>query len=99
MLMGKPVDAQEAYRIGLVNRVVPQEELMSTAREWAETICQAGPLGVRAAKEAMIRGYNMPFEDGLRLEGSFFTHLMETEDGKEGISAFNEKRKPDYKAK
>ncbi len=99
LLMGKPVDAQEAYRIGLVNKVVPQEELMSTAREWANTICQAGPLGVRAAKEAMIRGYNMPLEDGLRLEGSFFTHLMETEDGKEGISAFNEKRKPDFKAK
>jgi len=99
LLMGKPVDAQEAYRIGLVNKVVPQEALMSTAREWANTICQAGPLGVRAAKEAMIRGYNMPFEDGLRLEGSFFIHLMETDDAKEGISAFNEKRKPDYKAK
>ena len=56
LLMGKQIDAQEAYRIGLVNTVVPPEEVMPKAREWAETICQAGPLAVRAAKEAMIRG-------------------------------------------
>ena len=99
LFTGKPVDAQEAYRIGLVNKVVPREELMKAAKDMAETICQAGPLGVRAAKEAMIRGYNMPLEDGLRLEGSFFTALIDTEDGKEGSAAFNEKRKPNFKAK
>jgi enoyl-CoA hydratase/carnithine racemase len=93
------VDAQEAYRIGLINKVVPREELLDEARKMAETICQAGPLGVRAAKEAMIRGSNMPLEDGLRMEGSFFVRLMETEDGKEGTAAFNEKRKPNFKAK
>jgi len=99
LLMGRPIDAQEAYRIGLVNKVVPQEQVMPTAKEWAETICQAGPLAVRAAKEAMIRGSSMPLEDGLQLESSLFNRIMDTEDYAEGVAAFNEKRKPVYKAK
>ena len=99
LLMGKPIDAQEAYRIGLVNKVVPPEQLMSTAKEWAEVILQTGPLGVRAAKEAMIRGSNMTLEDGLRLEYSLFDYLLGTEDFTEGTTAFVEKRKPAYKAK
>ncbi len=99
LLMGRPVDAQEAYRIGLVNKVVPQEQVMPTAKEWAEVICQAGPLAVRAAKEAMIRGNSMPLEDGLKLESSLFNRIMDTEDYAEGVAAFNEKRKPVYKAK
>jgi enoyl-CoA hydratase/carnithine racemase len=99
VLMGKQIDAQEAYRIGLVNAIVPQEDLMSTAREWAETICQAGPLAVRAAKEAMVRGASMTLEDGLRLENTLVANLFSTEDFVEGTSAFSEKRKPDYKAK
>ena len=99
VLMGRPIDAQEAYRIGLVNKVVPQSELMSTAKEWAGIICQAGPLAVRAAKEAMIKGYSMPLEDGLRLESALFNYLSGTEDFKEGAAAFSEKRKPVWKAK
>jgi len=99
LLMGRPIDAQEAYRIGLVNKVVPQEQVMSVAKEWAEAICQAGPLAVRAAKEAMIRGSSMPLEDGLQLESSLFNRIMDTEDYAEGIAAFNEKRKPVYRAK
>ncbi len=99
LLMGRPIDAQEAYRIGLVNKVVPPAELMSTAKEWAKVICQAGPLGVRAAKEAMIRGSSMTLEDGLRLENALFNYLLGTEDYVEGSTAFIEKRKPDYKAK
>lgn len=99
VLMGKPIDAQEAYRIGLVNRVVPQDKLMSTAREWAEIICQVGPLGARAAKQAMLRGYSLPLEEGLKLEASFFDYLLGTEDFKEGTAAFAQRRKPDFKAK
>ncbi|MFC2067945.1 enoyl-CoA hydratase/isomerase family protein [Chloroflexota bacterium] len=99
LLTGKPIDAQEAYRIGLVNKVVPMEQLMSTAKEWAEVICQAGPLGVRAAKQAMIKGYNRTLEDGLKLEGSLFKYLLGTDDFTEGSTAFVEKRKPIYKAK
>lgn len=99
LLMGKPIDAEEAYRIGLVNKVVPKGELMTTAKEWAGVICQGGPLGVRAAKKAMIRGYSMPLEDGLQLERALFDYLLGTEDYIEGTAAYNEKRKPDFKAK
>jgi enoyl-CoA hydratase/carnithine racemase len=99
ILMGKPIDAQEAYRIGLVNKIVPLPELMPTARKWAEDICKAGPLAVRAAKEAMVRGASMTLEDGLRLENSLFAGLLETEDLDEGVAAFTEKRKPVFRAK
>ena len=99
VLMGKLIDAQEAYRIGLVNKVVPQAEVMATAKEWAEAICQVGPLAVRAAKEAMLRGCDMTLEDGLRLENSLVDYVMGTEDFAEGTKAFVEKRKPEYKAK
>jgi enoyl-CoA hydratase/carnithine racemase len=99
LLMGKLIDAQEAYRIGLVNKVVPQAELMATAKEWAQTICQAGPLAVRSAKEAMLKGCDMTLEDGLRLESALVAYVMATEDFAEGTKAFVEKRKPNYKAK
>ena len=99
LFTGKTIDAEEAYRIGLVNKVVPQDQLMSAANEMAKTICDAGPLAVRAAKECMIRGLNMSLEEGLRLEDDFTTSIMATEDFEEGITAFAEKRKPTYKAK
>ena len=99
LLTGKLIDAQEAYRIGLVNIIVPPEQVMSTAKEWAETICKAGPLAVRAAKQAMIRGSEMPLEDGLRLEYMLNAYVTSTEDFAEGTTAFVEKRKPVFKAK
>ena len=99
LLMGKIIDAQEAYRIGLVNDVVPLEQLMPKAREYAETISKAAPLAVWAAKEAMVRGTSLTLEDGLRLENSLNAYLMGTEDYNEGTTAFVDKRKPDYKAK
>ncbi len=99
LLTGEPIDAQEAYRLGLVNKVVPLDQLMSTAKEWAELICKKGPLGVRASKEAMIRGYSMTLEKGLDLERSLNNGLRDTEDFIEGASAFTEKRQPDYKGK
>jgi enoyl-CoA hydratase/carnithine racemase len=99
VLMGRPIDAQEAYRIGLVNKVVPQDEIMPTAKEWAEALCQVGPLAVRAAKETMLRGSSMTLEDGLRLESSLFSYLLGTKDFAEGAAAFKEKRKPAFKAK
>jgi len=99
LLTGRVIDAEEAYRIGLVNKVVPQAEVMTTAKEWAQLICQAAPLAVRAAKEAMTKGYSMSLEDGLKLESSLVAYILGTEDFTEGTTAFVEKRKPVYKAK
>lgn len=99
VLMGKPIDAQEAYRIGLVNKVVPPDQVMSTAREWAEALCRVGPLGVRYAKEAMTRGCNMSLTDGLRLEDRLFAIAAGTEDFREARDAFIGKRKPEFKGK
>ncbi|MFQ6122459.1 MAG: enoyl-CoA hydratase/isomerase family protein [Dehalococcoidales bacterium] len=99
VLTGKSIDAREAYRIGLVNIVVPPEAVMPTAKEWAEVICRAGPLAVRAAKEAMIRGNSLTLEDGLGLENALEAYVMTTEDYTEGTTAFLQKRKPVYKAK
>ncbi|MSQ33372.1 MAG: enoyl-CoA hydratase/isomerase family protein [Dehalococcoidia bacterium] len=99
ILMGRAIDAQEALRLGLINAVVPREKLMETAAAWAAEICQLGPLGVRAAKEAMLRGLDQPLEQGLRLEQMLFEGLRYTEDCQEGPRAFAEKRTPVFKGR
>lgn len=99
LLTGKHINAQEAYRIGLVNEVVPPEEVIPRAKEWADLICQAAPLAVRAAKEAMVKGYSLALEDGLQLENALIAYTLGTEDYTEGAKAFTEKRKPIFKAK
>ena len=99
LFTGKTIDAQEAYRIGLVNKVVPLDHLMTEAKKLAETICEAAPLAVRTAKECMVRGLGMSLEEGLRLEDDYQTYIMSTKDFEEGMTAFREKRKPKYEAK
>ena len=74
-------------------------KLMATAAKWAETICERGPLAVRAAKEAILRGLTMPLADGLRLEAFLSGTLRGTEDAVEGPKAFAEKRKPNFQAR
>ena len=96
---GKAIDAHEAYRIGLVNRVVPLADLMNEARNMAETICQNAPLAVKAAKEVIVRGLDLPLEAGLQLEDNFQTYISSTDDFAEGIKAFEEKRKYKFKGK
>jgi len=97
LFTGKRIDAQEAYQIGLVNRVVPSDKLMPAAKEMAEAICRASPLAVRAVKEALIKGIGMGLEDGLQLENYFTQYITSTKDFVEGTTAFIEKRKPAYK--
>jgi enoyl-CoA hydratase/carnithine racemase len=99
LFTGRPIDAQEAYRIGLVNKVVSQAELMPTAMQMAELLCKPGPLAVRAAKQAMIQGTSMSLSKGLELERSLSDYVTSTEDFDEGCRAFLEKRKPEFKAK
>ena len=99
LLMGQRVSAQEALAMGLVNKVVPLDQLMSTAKEWAEIICQAAPLGVWAAKEAMIRGYEVTLEEGLKIEREMSARCTSSEDFREGVMAFAQKRTPEWKAK
>jgi len=99
ILSGKPINAQEAYRIGLINEVVKKEELMDRAHQWAENLCQVGPLALRAAKEALLRGYNLPLYEGIKLETSLFEYLLGTEDFAEGSNAFLQKRKANFQGK
>ena len=96
---GRPIDAQEAYRIGLVNRVVPAAELMNEAKKMAETLLRPAPLAARAAKQAMMQGMNTTLLNGLEIEHQLEKAVCQTEDFKEGRAAFMEKRKPDFKAK
>ncbi len=99
LFTGKPINAQEAYRVGLVNKVVPLAELMTAAEEVANDILKVGPLAVRAAKQAMLRGTSMTLEEGLRVEDDLTFPLLASEDLVEGRKAFIEKRRPEFKGK
>ena len=99
ILMARTMTADEALRWGLVNAVVPAADLLRSAREWADTICERGPLAVRAAKEATLRGLTMPLADGLHLEAFLSGTLRGTADAVEGPKAFAEKRKPNFQAR
>ena len=99
LITGGRFDAEWALRYGLVNHVVPADQVMPKAREIAEAICENGPLAVRAVKESAIRGLDMTFEEGLKQENSFSSKVMKSEDAREGPLAFAQKRKPEYKGR
>ncbi len=99
MLTGDPIDAEEAYRIGLVNKVVPPEQVMPEAMAWAEKLCKVSPLSSRRIKEALIKNRGLSIEEALWTENMLALPLYETEDYEEGRRAFKEKREPVFKAK
>jgi E-phenylitaconyl-CoA hydratase len=99
LFTGQTINAQEAYRIGLVNQVVPPDQVMPAAMKMAEALCQPSPLAVRAAKEAMYKGASLTLDEGLELEWALERYVFGTEDFNEGNKAFLEKRLPQFKAK
>lgn len=97
VLTGDMVGAEDALAMGLVNKVFPKDDLLAETEKFLETILAKGPVAVRYAIEAVNRSQDLSLADGQYLEASLFGSLAETEDYKEGMTAFTEKRKPDFK--
>jgi E-phenylitaconyl-CoA hydratase len=96
LLVGDTFDAETAARWGLVNRVVPGTDVMTTARDYARRIAANGPLAVRAAKELALRGQDLDLAAGLRMEQFVAQLLNASDDAREGSAAFAEKRAPRF---
>jgi len=96
LLTGDQISAQEAHRIGLVNYVVPADEVMPTAERFARTIAENGPLAVRKIKEVVIRTSGLALEEAYKIESECAAQVIQSDDAKEGPRAFTEKRPPRY---
>ena len=99
ILTGKMIIAKEAYDNGLVSRVVPNELYLEEAKKVAHEIASKAPLAARIAKESILKSYETALTDGLEFERRNFYLLMSSEDKQEGMKAFLEKRKPEFKGK
>jgi enoyl-CoA hydratase len=99
ILTGEMIDAQEAYRIGLVNRVVRADALLAESEQMLRGILAMGPLAVRLAMEAVDQGLEMSLDEGLLLEANHFGLLAATQDMKEGLTAFLEKRSAKFQGR
>ncbi len=97
LLTGQHMTAQEAWRIGLVNEVVPAEDVVARAGEYAAMIAANAPLAVSACKEAVIRSSGVTLEEAYRIESEVSAKVMRSEDAREGPRAFMEKRPPVFK--
>jgi E-phenylitaconyl-CoA hydratase len=96
LLLGRRLSAERAAHFGLINEVVPHEQVLDTAMERARELASMAPLAVRAIKELSVRAQYMPLGDGLRLEEAIAARLRATEDAKEGPRAFAEKRQAEF---
>jgi enoyl-CoA hydratase len=99
LLSGDPINAEEAYRIGLINAVVPQSDLLQHSRAWLAKVLANGPLALGLALDAVDAGLSSGLEEGLRFEAAAFGLSAATEDRREGTRAFLEKRKPAFAGK
>lgn len=99
LLTGDTIDAAEAHRLGLVNRVVPAADLMIEARALAAKLATKAPIAMRYIIDAVNRGLDMPFAEGARFEATLFGLVSTTEDMREGTTAFLEKRKAEFKGR
>lgn len=99
LFFGDPIDADEAYRLGLVNKVVPPESLLEEAKKWAKTLSQRPPLALKAAKSCVNVGMQMSLPAAIDFEAKEAAILFNTEDKNEGMKAFMEKRRPVFKGK
>ena len=97
ILTGELIDGREACRIGLLHRVAAPELLIDTATELAEAMAVKSPLSLSYAKEALLGGRDLTLDQGIRLELDLYLLLFSTSDRTEGITAFREKRKPDFR--
>ncbi len=97
MLTGDLITAQEAYRIGLINQVVPAAELLTAAKKMAERMMESAPLALRAIKETVMKTRHLSLEEAL--PARFGPNVMASEDAREGTAAFGQKRKPAWKGK
>ncbi len=99
ILTGESINAKEALRIGLINKVVSDKEVVPVAESMAKSMAIQSPLALRFAKEAVTKGMDLTLEQGLRLEADLYFLMQTTEDRIEGIEAFRQKRPPRFKGK
>ena len=99
VLTGEIIDSHEAYRIGLVNRIVPSDQLSEVVLGMAHEMASKGPIALRYAKEAIQKGMDLTLEQGLRLEADLYFLLHTTRDRTEGIKAYQEKRDPQFEGR
>jgi len=98
-MTGQLLGAEEALRLGLVDAVVPHDELLARTQRLAATIAENAPLAVSAIKRAIVRGQDVSLAAGLEIEAASFASLFGTQDQRDGMRAFLEKRKPSFSGK
>jgi enoyl-CoA hydratase/carnithine racemase len=97
MYIGDPIGPEEAYRIGLANRVVPAGEALTAAQDMGRTLASRAGVALRYIQQAVDRGLNTTLEEGLKIEADLFAKVFQTEDVREGVDAFIHKRSPNFR--